>query len=338
LNPHFKNRGEFILFFVILVILGLILYFVYSFYYGLKPVALEATLELKVSKGQGLKEIAAALSRAGLIKSIAVFKFYVILTGQAQNLKPGIYQLNGRMSVPEIIKLLVKGNNEEINVTIPEGTTVKEIDRILSSNNIINPGSLIAFSAGGGSAFGGEYNEVDNMEGFLYPDTYRFKIDSSIEEVVQKFLNNFQEKIWPLISPRNDWYEILILASILEKEVITFEDRQLVRGILKKRIDNNIPIQADATIVYEKCQGDVRSCSQRQLSQSDLKVNSPYNTYLNLGLPPTPIANMNETTIQAALNPKSSNYWYYLSNPQTKETIFSKTLDEHNKNKIKYLK
>lgn len=330
MNPHFKNRGEFILFFSILVILSLVLGFVYSFNYSLNPVDSEATLELKVSKGQGLKEIAAALSQAGLIKSITVFKFYVIFAGKAQNLKPGVYQFNGRMSVPEMVNLLIKGSNEEINVTIPEGTTVKEIDRILSSKNIIVPGSLIAFDF--------EYKRVDNLEGFLYPDTYRFKINSSVEEVITKLLNNFQEKIWPLISEKNNWYEILIFASILEKEVPNFNDQQLIAGILNKRLLAGMPLQVDATIVYAKCQGDLLNCPQRQVIKNDLKIDSPYNTYLNLGLPPTPIANFPQDTVQAVLNPEPSNYWYYLSAKQTKETIFSKTLSEHNKNRQQYLK
>jgi UPF0755 protein len=333
-------------------------------------VGIDSNLELKVIKGQGIKEIAAALSQARLIKSVTVFKFYIILSGEAQHLKPGTYQFNGQMSVPEMVDFLIKGVNEETTVTIPEGTTVKEIDQILSSAGVITSGTLAEFdfsadfSAEGGSASGGQFLKgvdpapfldmnlafadsfreaiqkrcgVDNLEGFLYPDTYRFKINSSVEEITKKLVGNFQEKIWPLISQKDNWYEILILASILEKEVLTFEDRQLVAGILNKRLAADIPLQVDATIAYVKCQGNLRSCPQRQVLKTDLKIDSPYNTYLNRGWPPTPIANTNETTIQAALNPKPSSYWYYLSAEQTKETIFAKTLDEHNKNRQQYL-
>lgn len=338
MNPHFKNRGYFLLVFGILGIVILVLSSVY-FFYGLKPAGLDFNFELRVKKGEGLKEIAASLSQAGLIKSITAFKFYVLFTGEAQYLKPGVYQLGGRMSVPEMVNLLVKGPNEDITVTIPEGTTLKEIDKILSSRGVIAQGSLIDFNFRN-SRIIDEYSFlewVDSLEGFLYPDTYRFQADSSVEEVVKKFVSNFQEKIWPLISEKNNWYEILILASLLEKEVPTFEDRRLVAGILNKRIIAGLPLQVDATIAYAKCQGDFLNCPGRQVTKSDLKIDSPYNSYLHFGWPPTPISNFNKKTIETALNPKSSDYWYYLSAYQTKETIFSKTLEEHNQNRGHYL-
>lgn len=313
----------------------------FSFYFlnGLKPVNSDINFELKVEKGQGLREIAAILSQARIIRSITVFKLYAVFSGKAQHLKAGVYQLNGRLSTPEIINLLIKGSNPEINVTINEGATLKEIDKILASANIISGGDLINFEfKNSETAKNYPYLEgIDTLEGFLYPDTYRFKTNSSVEEVAKKFFDNFQDKIWSLISQKNDWYEILILASILDKEVPGFEDQQLVAGIINKRIKIGMPIQTDATIAYAKCEGDIRSCPKRQVTKNDLKLDSPYNTYLRLGLPPTPIANTSQSSIRAALNPKNSNYWFYLSASQTKETIFSKTLEEHNINRQKYL-
>ncbi|MDP3052466.1 MAG: endolytic transglycosylase MltG [bacterium] len=332
------------------IILAAVLILFSVFYFnGLKPIGSDIKFELKIEKGQGLKEISAALSQARIIRSITVFKLYAIFTGKARHLKSGIYQLNGRLSVPEIINFLIDDSSQEVSITITEGSTLKEIDRILSSANIIPKNSLVSFyfPVHGGSAAGGKNDElikaypflegIDNLEGFLYPDTYRFKIDSSVEEAAKKFFDNFQNKAWPLISQKNNWYQILILASILEKEVPVFNDQQLVAGILNKRIKVGMPIQVDATVLYTKCQGDFYSCSQRKLSTGDLKLDSPYNTYLNLGLPPTPIANPGQMAIQAALSPKASNYWFYLSDSQTKETIFSETLEDQNKNRQKYL-
>ncbi len=350
LNPHFKKRGNFIFLIFGVLAAAIFIFFSFYFYYGLKPVNSDLSIQLKIEKGQGLKEIAAALSRDKIIRSITVFKIYVLFAGKAQHLKPGVYQLNGRLSIPEIVNLFFKGPNQDITITILEGTTVKEINKILSSAKIIPEDSLVNFdfSARGGSAAGGKNNElletypflkgVDSLEGFLYPDTYRFKINASVEETAKKFLNNFQEKIWPLISQKNNWYEVLILASILEKEVPTFKDQQLVAGILNKRVNSSMPIQTDATIIYAKCQGDFRSCPERQIARSDLKINSPYNSYQKLGWPPTPIANINQMIVKAAIDPISSNYWYYLSAYKTKETIFSKTLEEHNENRQIYLR
>jgi len=338
LNPHFKKRGIFILVSGIIVTAALILFSFY-FFNGLKPVNSDIDFELKIEKGQGLREIAATLSQARIIKSITVFKLYAVFTGKTQRLKAGIYQLNGRLSIPEIINLLIKGANQEVSIKIPEGSTLKEIDQLLSSKGVFASGALIEFDFKNNGLLK-DYSflkGIDNLEGFLYPDTYRFKINSSVEEVAKKFFDNFQDKIWPLISQKDNWYEILILASILEKEVPSFEDQQLVAGILNKRVKVGMPIQADATIAYAKCQGDFHSCPKRQVTKSDLKLDSPYNSYLKLGWPPTPIANMSQTAVRAALSPKTSNYWFYLSASQTKETIFSKTLEEHNINRQKYL-
>jgi len=299
LDPHFKKRGYFILIFSALILISLFLVF---FVYNLQPVKSASSLELKVLPGQGLKEITTILSQAGLIKSVTAFKIYAVFSGRVRDFKPGIYRFNGQMNVPEIINLLVKGNNEEINIIIPEGATVKEIDKILSEADIITAGSLTAFDF--------YFQGVDNLEGFLYPDTYRFKIGSSVEEAINKFLDNFQEKIWSQISQKQNWYEILILASILEKEVVSFEDKQLVAGILEKRIKNNFPLQVDVAPI----------------------------TYSKLGWPSAPITNPNAVSVRAALQPKDSSYWFYLSDPKTKKTIFSKTLEEHNKNINFYLK
>jgi UPF0755 protein len=338
LNPHFKKRGIFILISLI-VAAAILLLFSFYFINGLKPVNSDTNFVLKVEKGQGLREIAATLSQAHIIRSITVFKLYAVFSGKAQNLKAGVYELNSRLSTPEIINLLIKGSNPEINVIINEGATLKEIDKILASANIISAGDLLNFDFKNSETVKNYsyLTAIDSLEGFLYPDTYRFKTNSSVEEVAKKFFDNFQDKIWSLINQKDNWYEILILASILDKEVPGFEDQQLVAGIINKRIKTGMPIQTDATIAYAKCDGDIRSCSQRQVTKNDLKVDSPYNTYTRMGLPPTPIANMSQASIRAALNPKNSNYWYYLSASKTKETIFSKTLEEHNINRQKYL-
>ena len=340
LNPHFKNRGDFILLIFGVLTAAILILFSFYFYHGLKPAGSDFSISLKIEKGQGLKEAAATLSRDKIIRSITVFKLYALFTGKAQYLKPGAYQLSGQMSAPEIINLLIKGPDQDVEIYIREGATVKEIDRILSAAAIIPKNSLVNLDFKN-SELADTYPQlkgIDSLEGLLYPDTYRFKINSSVEEAARRFLNNFQEKIWPLVSQKNNWYEVLILASILEKEVPTFKDQQLVAGILNKRVSSGMPIQTDATIIYAKCQGDFLSCPERQLTKNDLKIDSPYNSYRKLGWPPTPIANVNQVTVKAALDPTSSNYWYYLSAYQSKETIFSKTLEEHNKNRQQYLK
>ncbi|MGB9608998.1 MAG: endolytic transglycosylase MltG, partial [Minisyncoccia bacterium] len=130
----------------------------------------------------------------------------------------------------------------------------------------------------------------------------------------------------------------LILASMLEKEAPFFEDQKIIAGILLKRLKLNMPLQVDATICYIKILKNKGSISCLPLNPLDFKINSPYNTYTNKGLPSAPISNPSVQAVLAALNPVESKYLYYLSDPKTKKTIFSQTLKEHNQNILKYLK
>ena len=150
-------------------------------------------------------------------------------------------------------------------------------------------------------------------------------------------MDNFEKRVWPLLEKDKTWFDKLIAASILEKEVIDFEDRRIVAGIINKRIKNSLAIQVDATIVYAKCGGDFTGCSDRRLGKEDFEIKNSFNTYKRLGLPETPIGNPGESTIKAAISPKISPYLYYLSDPETQKTIFSKTFEEHNENRFKYL-
>ena len=160
--------------------------------------------------------------------------------------------------------------------------------------------------------------------------------------MVEKILNNFKIKVLPLIQEtsraidKNDKMpRILILASYLEKEVIDDNDREIVAGIFEKRLKAGMPLQIDATVIYAKCFGKFLNCPA--LQKSDYAIDSPYNTYRYSGLTPTSVANPSVESIKAVLNKKSSPYWYYLSDPKTKKTIFSEDFNEHNRNRAKYL-
>jgi len=210
-------------------------------------------------------------------------------------------------------------------VTIPEGWTQKQIEEKL------------------GMKLPGE-----NLEGFLFPDTYKFPLGVSGEEVVRKMRENFEEKLNTKIpelslTPKEaimqqgkTIFEIVIMASLLEKELSPKnkndkENQRIISGILWKRLENKIPLQVDSTITY------ITGKKITQVSFEETKIDSPYNTYKYRGLPLGPICNPGIDSILAAIYPKNSDYWYYLSTPEGK-TIFSKTLEEHNLAKAKYLK
>jgi len=295
--------------------------------------------EFEVQPGWGLNEISQALKNANLISDTFKFKLYTILTGRALSLKPGNYFFSPSMSLKEIIHKLWQGPNEEIVVTIPEGFSLKDIDEILAKQGIIIQGKLSSFSPIELSQEFPFLRDVSSLEGYLFPDTYRFFSHSGAKIVAEKMLKNFQEKVLPLVnSSQADLNKTIILASLIEKEVVSDSDRFLVSGILTKRLKIDMPLQIDATIIYIKCQGEYQNCPTEELNKNDFAADSPFNTYLHKGLPPAPISNPGLSAIKAALDPLPSKYWYYLSDPATGKTIFSKTLEEQNINRTKYLK
>ncbi|MFA4999170.1 MAG: endolytic transglycosylase MltG [Parcubacteria group bacterium] len=219
-------------------------------------------------------------------------------------------------------------------ITIPEGLTSYQIDKILFENHIISEeGSFASLKAD-------KFNEywflkgADTLEGFLFPDTYEFYENSSPKVVARKFLENWNEKASVLFVSKSDVLEKVIMASLIEKEIPDDKDeRAIAAGVIFKRIKEGIPLQIDATLCYIK---DKYWCDK--VIPSDKEIDSLYNTYKNKGLPPGPISNPGLSAIKAALFPEASEYWYFISDPKTGKTVFAKTLDEHTQNIVKYLR
>ncbi|TSC52483.1 MAG: UPF0755 protein [Parcubacteria group bacterium LiPW_41] len=334
----------------LLVVLGALLAFIFVvayFVYSLQPsdtennqedntISTSTAVQFKIEKGEGIREIASRLSSEKLIRSITVFKFYTVISGTAHRFLPGSYTISNAMSIPEIVKEFTDGGKNETTVVIPEGTTIRDVEEILAGAGVLQKGVSLPKDP---KLFEKEFPFLEkrtSLEGFVFPDTYRVPLDAPPEVIVRKFLETFERKAWPILKEQDDWYNRLVLSSILEREVITFEDRQIVAGIFLKRISIRMPIQADATISYEKCDGKYKGCEVIRMARSDTAIPSPYNTYQRLGLPPTPIANPGQSAIRAAIEPQKTPYLYYLS-AKTGETLFSRTLDEHNIKRAKYL-
>lgn len=203
-------------------------------------------------------------------------------------------------------------------ITIPEGWTVSDVNLHLKERGIL-------------------VNEELNgdLEGYLFPDTYEFFLDSTAAVVQQKFQDNFyaQLKKMGIDVSEDNLRKIIIVASLLEKEIKGLREKRIASGILWRRLEREMPLQVDATICYIK--NKIESCLP--ITASDKKIDSEYNTYLYGGLPPGPISNPGADSILAAARPVASSYWYYLSSDGGGETIFSETLDEHRQNIIKYL-
>lgn len=295
-------------------------------------------VRFKIKRGENFSIIAERLLKESLVKSSTAFKIYAMFTLKATKMQPGIYNLRSQMSIPEIVSSLTSGVGSEAVVVIKEGYTVEDIESALVAAEVIEKETIQKTKNDLKQKGRWDFlKQADDVEGFLFPDTYRFHIDSDPTEVVVKMLDSFEEKAWPLLREKKNWYEVLIIASLLEREVKTFEDRQLVAGIIEKRQKLGMPLQIDATISYAKCGQRITECSNGVVTEKDLSIQSKYNTYQYSGLPPTPIGNPGLDAIKAAMKPKVSPYLYYLSAKGTGTTLFSRTLEEHNEKRAKYL-
>ncbi len=302
---------------------------------------------IEIPPGFGSRMIGAKLRDEGFIRSKWAFVTYVSLRGEASSLKPGSYEFENA-AIPEIARTLIEGVSREVVITLPEGATVRDLSKTLKERGVSAGNMFLSFATGALSMelrdaypFLAHAGNTSGLEGYLFPDTYHLFKDAGTADIADTFLRNFDKKITSSI--RDDiarsghaLHDTIIMASLIEKEVVSDEDRKIVSGILWKRLAINMPLQVDATINYIKKQSNPDALSNARLSIGDLRISSPYNTYAHKGLPPGPIGNPGLSAILAAIHPVSSPYLYYLSAPDGR-TIFSRTLEDHNKAKQKYL-
>ncbi len=305
------------------LILGGIGVFVYNLF-PVAPVGAPSVV-FEVKPGDGFRGVITHLKNAGIVRSSLVTEMLALLTGSALHLQPGLYHLSAAMSPWTVLSDLAANGAGEVTVMIPEGENIYQIDALLADALVIRRGALI------------NLKNAKDLEGKLFPDTYRFYTNAPVGDVVAVMTQNFDTKAAPLLPAASTtaWND-LIVASIVEKEVSGADDQKIVAGIVWKRLQAGMPLQMDATICYGMWAANplaIPNCGSL-----DLKFNSLYNSYLYRGLPPGPIGNPGISAIRAAVSPVSSSYWYYLSDPATGKTIFAKTLDEQHQNTVKYLK
>jgi len=303
-----------------------------------------------IEKGQGFNDIGSILRQSGLIRSKFWFNAFVLLSGRHAKLQAGAYELSSDNTIAKIVKKISKGNVLEEKITILEGWNAHDVANYLEQKQIFSQDDFLAAVKSGDKETQDVFNSdsflmfdflngngrVAGLEGFLFPDTYEFAFGSSISDVLREMLANFKIKIDDELRSEikrqgRSLYEVLIMASLLEKEVRTYSDKQMVAGILWKRLQTDWPLQVDATINY------ALGKPAAKLSLNDLQFNSPYNTYRNKGLPPGPICNPGIESIRAAVYYEENPYWYYLSAPDG-ETIYSATFEQHKAAKQMYLK
>ena len=307
-----------------------------------KPLLQEASSPVifTVAKGDSASAIAQNLMEKRIIDSEFIFRMYVWEKG-LHRLQAGRYAVSAHMTPAEIADMMESGKAyyDYVKVTIPEGFTIADIQKRITEMDFLEKSEkrISDFTV---ADFIKQYNFLADapahakLEGYLFPDTYQFERGVSSGFVVQKMLDDFGQKFTQALRQETvkqgkSIYDIITMASIIEREVRTQDDMKMVSGILWKRIAIGMPLQADATVGY--------AVGKQELSLDDLRTDSPYNTYRYKGLPEGPIANPGLRAIQAALEPADSDYLFYLSKPDG-TTVFSRTLQEHNKAKATYLK
>ena len=301
----------------------IIILFVSLYFSALPPKDFPLNKIVTIEKGMSLSEISSLLEDEHLIKSKTTFKVCAVLSGIGKGTMAGDYLFQKPVSACKIADRIIRGvfGIPTVKVTIPEGSSNKEISLILEKN--LSGFNAPLFEEG-----------IANEEGYLFPDTYLFSSRASEKDVEKALNDNFQTKIAPLQSDiaksGHSEKDIIIMASILEREARTPEDQAIVSGILWKRIAISVPLQVDAPFYY------LLGKESNELTISDFKTKSPYNTSTILGLPEGQIGNPGLQAIRAAIFPKKTDFLYYLSD-KNGVMHYAKTFEEHKANKSRYL-
>jgi len=326
---------------IVLIILGIFSLFFYSYQINY-PLSKEGEeISFTIESGESPKQIAENLAKAQIIKSSFWLRYYLKTKNLADKIIAGTFSLSPTMSINQVAKKITTLDiiSNEDQIVLIEGWRASEIGEYLENKGFCSEKewlNLISNYNDNNYSFLDDKPKENNLEGYLFPDTYRVYKNSSCEDILVKLLNNFDRKFSPEIrkdikSQNKSIFEIITMASIIEKEVTNLEDMKIVSGIFWDRIKYQQALESCATLAY------ILGENKTQYSLADTQIESPYNTYRHRGLPPGPITNPGLNAIQAAVYPTYTDYNYFLSDPQTGNTIWSKTFEEHVQNKEKYL-
>lgn len=334
---HRRNKKKRFSVFLIVIILIIFLYTL-SFFWRFpdKPIDLnnKEIISFQIPKGSSLSQITEKLAAENLIANATVFKIWLRLLNAEPQIQAGTFPLSASYTPREILEVIKNPKNRiSVAITIPEGFTISKIDERLATGGLIIAGDFI--NCVESTCKRKNYEEIpqtDSLEGYLFPDTYfvnpqnfqpQFLLDKMLENFHSKWTGISQKKIQ---KPAKD---VVIIASMVEKEVNTDPDRPIVSGILWRRLEDNWALGVDATTIY--------ATGKNFISGADLRDANAYNTRINKGLPPTAISNPGLKSIEAALNPQYTDYRFYITDPENGRVIYARTNDEQNANRARYL-
>ena len=304
----------------IITVIIFVVFFAFVFLTIFQTTKKDELVDVLIPKGSSPATIAKILKDSEVISSenlfVALIKFY----GYSTKLQAGLYSFNKREPLNTIIRRIKDGDSKNIKVTVPEGFNMKQIATVLAENKVCDREKFINLAT------------EQNMEGFLFPNTY-FLLPQMDEQEIIKVMNDEFNKFWTkereerlrqINKPKRD---IIILASIVEKEAVADNERPIIAGVFLNRLAKGMRLESCSTVLY------AMGINKERLSLEDLKFDSPYNTYRYKGLPPGPICNPGAEAIDAVLYPEATDSLYFVSKGNGTH-YFSSTFEQHVKNKI----
>ncbi len=298
---------------------------------------------ITVEEGESAGDIGQKLEEAGVIQSERLFVVLAALMGLGNDLESGEYEFGLGETALSTIRRISQGRTAAFGVTIREGLRLEEIAQLLEEENIVSAGEFLSALQGPFEAsFLTALPEGASLEGFLFPATYNFLLDVDASQVVQLLLSAFDERYQesiesPLATSGLTLLQAVTLASIIEREAVVSEERSTIAAVFLNRFESGIALQADPTVQYAIANDPV-SVEQfgywkRDLTEADLALESPYNTYVLPGLPPAPIANPGLDSILAAVQPATTDVLYFVAcQDGSGAHMFAETLDQHLEN------
>ncbi len=320
-----------------ILVLGALALFYLQMYFQ-TPAAHEAEEQIvTIAAGASLRQIAVSLADNGLIRHRAMLIAYVKWWRPGPHLQAGEYALRASMAPAQIVERLREGKVRHYALTIPEGLTVREMAAIVAEQQFGDAQVIRELMSD--AAFIASLNlDTPTLEGYLFPDTYHLPRSISEKALLTLMAETMQQNYTAETAARAEQlgltqHEVLTLASLIEKEAQVDDERPLISAVYHNRLKRGMRLQCDPTVIYalgERYDGNIR--------KRDLRIDSPYNTYRYPGLPPGPIASAGRRSLEAAVNPASVDYLYFVATGSNGEHKFSRTLKEHNRAVQQYLR
>jgi len=284
--------------------------------------------DITIPKNSTARGVAQILSKNQIVRTSSEILFWLKILGKEGSIRSGRYRLPVYKNPIYVIQKLVQGGRSDITITIPEGLTLKEIAEILYKKNLIGDQNKFLKLCNNKNLIKNLGLNVPSLEGYLFPDTYSFEENEGDSKIISKMVQNLKRQIKKVTTiPLDSLQTIIIIASLVEKEARYDEERPIIARVFFNRLKLNRPLESCPTVIYaEKLKNP--NLPITNLLEKDLKFNSPYNTYIHLGLPPGPICSPGMSSIKAALYPADVDYLYFVSRGDGYHH-FSKTYKEH---------